>query len=83
MLLIFIACQHTAADARYWYSNSVCLSVCPSVCPWHAGIVWKRLNISSWFLIPKGNRYRRNTQIRPGTHFRTRAALAPKWIPRS
>ena len=26
---------------------SVCLSVCPSVCPWHAGIVWKRLNVSS------------------------------------
>ena len=23
------------------------LSVCPSVCPWHAGIVWKRLNIPS------------------------------------
>jgi len=48
---IFIARQHTAADARYWYSNSVCLSVhlsvCLSVCPWHAGIVWKRLNVSS------------------------------------
>ena len=32
---------------------SVCLSVRlfvrPSVCPWHAGIVWKRLNISSQF----------------------------------
>jgi len=28
--LIFIARQHT--DARYWYSNTVCLSVCPSVC---------------------------------------------------
>jgi len=40
---IFIARQHT--DARYWYSNSVCPSVCPSVSPWHAGIVWKRLNI--------------------------------------
>jgi len=34
--LIFIARQHTAADAQYWYSNSVRLSVCP----WHAGIVW-------------------------------------------
>jgi len=40
---VFIARQHTAADARYWYSNSVR----PSVRPWHAGIVWKRLNISS------------------------------------
>jgi len=40
---LFIARQHTDADARYWYSNSVCLSVCP----WYAGIVWKRLNISS------------------------------------
>ena len=29
--LIFIARQHTAADARYWYSNSARLSVCPSV----------------------------------------------------
>ena len=28
---IFIARQHTAADARYWYSNSVRLSVRPSV----------------------------------------------------
>ena len=54
-LNIIIARQHTAADARYWYSNSVCLSVCLSVCPsvrlsvcpWHAGIVWKRLNVSS------------------------------------
>ena len=45
--VVFIARQHTAADARYWYSNSVCLSVCLSVCPWHAGIVWKRLNVSS------------------------------------
>jgi len=41
---LFIARQHT--DARYWYSNSVCLSVHP----WHAGIVSKRLNISSCFL---------------------------------
>jgi len=40
-LAVFIARQHT--DARYWYSNSVR----PSVCPWHAGIVRKRLNISS------------------------------------
>jgi len=40
---VFIARQHT--DARYWYSNSVCLSVRPSVYPWHAGIVWKRLVI--------------------------------------
>jgi len=29
--IIFIARQHTAADARYWYSNSVRLSVRPSV----------------------------------------------------
>ena len=28
----FIARQHTAADARYWYSNSVRLSVRLSVC---------------------------------------------------
>ena len=44
---IFIARQHTADDARYWYSNSVRPSICLSVRPWHAGIVWKRLNISS------------------------------------
>ena len=44
---VFIARQHTAADARYWYSNSVRPSVRLSVCPWHAGIVWKRLNVSS------------------------------------
>ena len=31
-LSFFIVRQHTAADARYWYSNSVRLSVCPSVC---------------------------------------------------
>ena len=43
VFIVFIARQHTAADARYWYSNSVRLSVCP----WHAGIVWKRLNVSS------------------------------------
>ena len=30
-VLIFIARQHTAADARYSYSNSVRPSVCPSV----------------------------------------------------
>ena len=29
--ILFIARQHTAADARYWYSNCVRLSVCPSV----------------------------------------------------
>jgi len=28
---VFIARQHSDADARYWYSNSVRLSVCPSV----------------------------------------------------
>jgi len=27
---VFIEQRHT--DARYWYSNSVCLSVCPSFC---------------------------------------------------
>ena len=37
---IFIAHQHPAADARYWYSNSVR----PSVRLWHAGIVWKIKN---------------------------------------
>ena len=31
--MLFIARQHTAAGARYWYSNSVRLSVRPSVCP--------------------------------------------------
>ena len=30
---VFIARQHLAADARYWYSNSVRPSVRPSVCP--------------------------------------------------
>jgi len=29
--LVFIARQHTGADARYWYSNSVRPSVCLSV----------------------------------------------------
>ena len=42
-LIIFIARQHT--DTRYWYSNSVCLSLCssvrPSVCPWHAMILYE------------------------------------------
>jgi len=42
-ILVVIARQHT--DARYWYSNSVCLSVCPSVRPWRSGIRWKRLNL--------------------------------------
>jgi len=32
---IFIARQHPAADARYWYSNSVRPSVCPSVTRWY------------------------------------------------
>jgi len=32
-LSLFIARQHT--DARYWYSNSVCLSVRPSVTRWY------------------------------------------------
>ena len=30
-VVVFIARQHTAADARYWYSNSVCPSVRLSV----------------------------------------------------
>jgi len=29
--------------ARYWYRNSVCLSVCPTVCPLRSSILWKRL----------------------------------------
>jgi len=41
-------------DARYWYSNSICpsvrTSVCLSVCPLRSGILWKQLNILSWFL---------------------------------
>ena len=53
--VVFIARQHT--DARMRNIDiailSVCLSVrpsvCLSVCPWHAGIVWKRLNIMSVF----------------------------------
>ena len=36
---VFIARQHTAADARYWYSNSVRLSVRPSV----------RLSVTRWY----------------------------------
>ena len=59
--MIFIARQDT--DARYWYSNSVrlsvrpsiCLSVCLSVRPWRSGITWKRLNISSQFFSPYGS----------------------------
>jgi len=27
---VIIARQHSTADARYWYGNSVCLSVCQS-----------------------------------------------------
>ena len=42
---INIACHCQYADARYWYSNSVC----PSVCPWRSSIRWKRLNILSQF----------------------------------
>jgi len=33
LFTVFIARQHT--DARYWYSNSVCLSVRPSVTCWY------------------------------------------------
>ena len=33
--------------ARYWYRLDVCLSVRMAVCPSHAGIVSKRLNLSS------------------------------------
>jgi len=33
------------ADARYWYSKYVCLSVRPL----RSGTRWKRLNISSYF----------------------------------
>jgi len=40
-MIIFIVRQHTGL--RYWYSNSVRLSVCP----WRSGIGWKRLNILS------------------------------------
>jgi len=40
-VMLFIARQHT--DARYWYSNSVCLFVRLS----RSGILWKRLNILS------------------------------------
>jgi len=35
------------ADARYQYSNSVCLSVCLSVCPSFSGILWKQFKILS------------------------------------
>jgi len=46
---IFIARQHIDADARDIDIAilPVCPFVRPSVCPWHAGIVWKWLNISS------------------------------------
>jgi len=36
-----VSTQHT--DARYWYSNSLCLPVCP----WRSWIRWKLLNILS------------------------------------
>ena len=47
-------CMHSAhyAVAR---CLSVCLSVCPSVRPSHAGIVCKRLHISSKFFSPSGS----------------------------
>ena len=41
--LIFIARQHTAADARYWYSNSVRPSVRLSVC------LSVRLSVTRWY----------------------------------
>ena len=43
--LIFNVRQYYCA--RYWHRLDVCLSVCPFVRPSHAGIVSKRLNISS------------------------------------
>jgi len=43
---VFIARQHSNADAQYWYSNSVS----PSVRLSRSGIVSKRLKISSYFL---------------------------------
>jgi len=42
---VFIARQHSNADARYWYRNSVR----PSVCLSRSGIVPRRLNVSSCF----------------------------------
>ena len=47
--VINIARQNT--DARWWYSTFVRRpSVCPYVCPLRSGILWKRLNILSYFL---------------------------------
>ena len=43
------------ADARYWYSKSVRLSVCLSVRPKCSGIRWKQHNISSQFFSPYGS----------------------------
>jgi len=52
--LSFIARQHSNADARYWYSNSVRLSVCPSVRPSrHAAILYR--NGLTCFLQHNGN----------------------------
>ena len=42
---------HQCADARYWHSNSVCLSGCPS----SSGIVSKRLSIKHLREIPTGS----------------------------
>jgi len=42
---VFIARQHSNADARYSCSNSVRLPVCPSVCLSRSGVVSNRLNI--------------------------------------
>jgi len=44
VFVVIIVCQHAdACIARYFYGKSVCLSVCLS----HAGIVSKRMDISS------------------------------------
>ena len=44
VFIVIIVCQHAdACTARYCYDKSVCLSVCLS----HAGIVSKRMHISS------------------------------------
>ena len=44
--------QHSNGVARYWYSNSVCLSVSLSVRLTCSGILSKRLNTSSHYLQP-------------------------------
>jgi len=47
---LFNARRYVSAVYAVVHCQSVRLSVCSSVCPSQAGVVWKRLDESSWFL---------------------------------